>query len=311
VIYRFDASLSRPPSEESCAFSKIHSLEAIRISWIRQVDSVLGYWLKDLEQAVDHFLPLVASSGRAGTLRELAVYSHLFLAVPTECFRTLTRLDVWSPSDMKHVLERVIVCAPQLECLMIGCMDFDDLAEVLIANPTSLSRLYMLKVVSLDPIKDERSVQSLIDFLQNKKGMRRLDTNLPGLTRKDMGALIECYRDMKELDMLGIDARTIADPEDMEEFAASLPTNLVALHVQSCWENLPVDAAEFQPLVSLISLMGAGRPEPLILCATDPELGRKQHHSILAHPESLRSSTNRCGVSSQGDTQPRDHWMRR
>jgi hypothetical protein len=49
--------------------------------------------------------------------------------------------------------------------------------------------------------------------------------------------------------MLGIDIRMIVESQHMKESASSLTPTLVALHIESCWENLPATATEFRPLV--------------------------------------------------------------
>jgi hypothetical protein len=84
---------------------------------------------------------------------------------------------------------------------------------------------------------------------------------------------------LDRLEMLGIDARSIVEPKQMKAFASSLPPSLVALHIQSCWENLPVEAAEFQPLVDNIALFVCFSVANLL--QTDSESTDTQVHSVL------------------------------
>jgi hypothetical protein len=230
-------------------FSQLPGLQNIRISWVRQIDSIHGYWLRELTAAVKHLAPLVTSSGHAGVLRELSTFSELFLEIPPECFRSLICLDVWSPTRMDVVLETAVANAPQLESLSLACMDFDDIVCVLKTKLDAWPRLRAFKLIALDPVANDGSVDVLVDFFRNKPDLRRLDTNLPGLSTEAFRTLFHCIRGMRHLEILGIDARCIVEPDDMEEFAMSLPPNLMALHIQSCWENLPVDAVELFPLV--------------------------------------------------------------
>jgi hypothetical protein len=124
--------------------------------------------MKDLVAAVDQFAALITSNAQAGTLRELAVFSELLLAIPHDCLASLTQLEVWSPTGMARVTEVIISYAPKLMSLVLACMNFDDIAGALRAHPDALPHLQAFKLVSLDPVIEEDGVYALIAFLDNK-----------------------------------------------------------------------------------------------------------------------------------------------
>jgi hypothetical protein len=217
-----------------------------------------------------------------GTLRHLCAYSELFLAIPVESLHTLTRLDIWTPTEMAEVIRRVFDHTPNLRSLTLACVDFDDMSLAFRQHSDALPALRMFKLMSLDPVNDEAMVEGLVEFLKVKPALERIDTNLPGLDGNAFRALTSWMRDRDGLRMVGIDARGIVDPEEMEFFAEHLPPNVVALHIQSCWENLPVDAPEFQPLVCLWScfhqILICGLPDDLkIQCLEENQTIRLLH----------------------------------
>jgi hypothetical protein len=217
--------------KEPRGFGQMVNLQSIRLWWIRQVDSPRSYWMKELVASVDQFTALVTSNAQAGTLRELAVFSELLLIIPHGCLSSLTQLEVWFPTRMARVAEVDIVHALRSVSLMLACMNFDDIANVLCAYPESLPHLRAFKLVSLDPDIEEAGVYALIAFLDHKPDIRRVDTNLPGFGCNAMSALVQCMRRLHRLEMLVIDIRTMVEPEQVTEFDMSLPPNLVALHV--------------------------------------------------------------------------------
>jgi hypothetical protein len=72
---------------------------------------------------------------------------------------------------------------------------------------------------------------------------------MPGLERAHLLKLLEGISEVKNLEVLGIDCRSIFDLEDVETVAQFLPSTLVALHLQLSWENVPFTGAELKDLV--------------------------------------------------------------
>jgi hypothetical protein len=163
----------------------------------------------------------------------------------------LTRLDLWTPTKMTDVVETVFVHAPNLQALALACVDFDDFDDMFQTHRDALPSLRMFKLVSLDPVTHDEQVVGLVEFLKAKTSLEGIDTDLPGLPTNAFRGLCSWMRDRDGLRIIGIDARSVVDLDELAFFAENLSRSLTALHIQLCWENLPADAPEFESLVSL------------------------------------------------------------
>jgi hypothetical protein len=77
--------------------------------------------------------------------------------------------------------------------------------------------------------------------------------NLPGTFYQSFMKLMDRIGTLEQLEILGLDARLLSDPEDIMDLSDNLPDSLVGIHLQTCWTNLPISAPEMLPLVSRCS----------------------------------------------------------
>jgi hypothetical protein len=232
-------------------FHRLRGLRLMRVSSIRQLDTLDGYWLSQLDACVPEARMLMAASVQ--TLRELCIFDTLLVHVPDEVLGRLTVLELWAPRARGDALERICARCQRLEGLALVDVSFHTLAPVL-SRPSSVKALPCLtsfKLMSLDPAKDEESVGVLVLFLKSKRYLRRLDINLPGMENAAMIELLIAISRMRHLRYLALDARTLTEQEDVETMADLLPRKLIGFHIQTCFEKLPLDAEEILPLVRL------------------------------------------------------------
>jgi hypothetical protein len=86
--------------------------------------------------------------------------------------------------------------------------------------------------------------------------------NLPGTFYQSFMKLMDRIGTLEQLEILGLDARLLSDPEDIMDLSDNLPDSLVGIHLQTCWTNLPISAPEMLPLVCRCSKSQQGVSKP-------------------------------------------------
>lgn len=237
----------RQAANAPCNFGKMTKLTTLVIASLRQVDNVGGYWLHDLDQAIPDFSALIVAN--QDTLRRLTVFDTLLPHIPTRTFAKLLSLEVWGiRASSEEILSPVFENATELEQFTLADIDFTVAAPSFAKYADALPKLRDLKVTSLDPVLDGQT-NALVKFLETHPGLHMLDIDIPGMTAQNIRDLAKCFALLKNLEVLGMDTRMLTREEDMEIFAESLPSTLVAMHTQSCWENMTPHDGEIQCLV--------------------------------------------------------------
>lgn len=167
------------------------------------------------------------------------------------CFR-LTHVDIWGPARL-GMLEPLLYHASALRELSLVELTCRDIFPLFRQHINAFPALRRLKIMSLDDYHDEVELGGLAHFVRKNPRLQRLDFDLPGSTRTGAFTLLETISELKELEVLGVDLRSLTDEADFNLVAECLPTTLHALHLQSCWENLPINTPEVTALVSSVT----------------------------------------------------------
>lgn len=217
------------------------------ISTVREVDTIGGYWLSELDDALPALSILITAN--AGTLRHLTLFDTLLPQVPVEVLPNLLSLELWGiRASREELLEIVFESATGLREFTLADVNLNAVAPTFARFVDALPNLTALKVTSLDPVI-ENSSDSLAAFLLTHPQLRFLDIDVPGMTPQNLRQIIQTLASMSKLEVLGMDARMLTREEDIEFYAVNLPRSLVATHTQSCWDNLNPRDWEIQALV--------------------------------------------------------------
>lgn len=160
-----------------CSERQVRVVLVMSICWLtrkyHQLDTLTGYWLSDLDRCIPIMKDAIASNSR--TIRRLCLYDSLFPECPKFVLGNLRELDIWSPRMIDEHLVELFRHAPQLECLSLADVNFNDIFPVLDRYPTALPRLTDLKVMSIEPPECDDALLALVHFVENKPNMRMLD----------------------------------------------------------------------------------------------------------------------------------------
>jgi hypothetical protein len=83
----------------------------------------------------------------------------------------------------------------------------------------------------------------------------RLDFDLPGIASDHVLELLSAISNLPSIEALGFDIRSITDLDDLSLVASYLPPTLSALHLELCWENVPVIEPGMRALVNALAGM--------------------------------------------------------
>lgn len=168
--------------------------------------------------------------------------------VPRDLCANLKVFELWGPKQLPN-LDPILPHAHGLTSLALVELTCVEIFPLLSQNPNVFPQLEWFKMMSLDVYHTDKDIQSLIPFMSSKPNMRRLDLDLPGCERPGLMSLLQCISQMPHLEALGMDLRTLTDEGDLEMAAKHVPHNLIAFHLQTCWENVFLGGDEMTPLV--------------------------------------------------------------
>jgi hypothetical protein len=209
-------------------------------------DNQNGYWPADIVACTREMSAIIQAS--AGTLQRLQLFCALLHEIPQSLCSNLTHFELWGLNQLL-TLEPVLPHATRLQSLSLVELTCKDIFPLLAHNPDAFPELRELKMMSLDVNHSAVELTALQDFLRSKPRMRRLDLDLPGAERAAVLDMLTFVKGFRELEAFGMDLRTLTDEEDLYIIADRIPDMLCAIHLQTCWENLPLDTPEMSGLV--------------------------------------------------------------
>ncbi|EIN12519.1 hypothetical protein PUNSTDRAFT_42110 [Punctularia strigosozonata HHB-11173 SS5] len=238
----------RIPARPFDAFPRMlafNSLASLCLSSKNYIEHMGGYNIADLDAIADTTRSIILNN--VGSLLSLTVFASVFDHIaPDSLGRSLVELDVWACDGLTAIYPILSHC-PRLTALAlleVTCTDpssFHPLAP----DPPPLPRLSSFKLIALDEVSRAQYAQ-IAAFLAQHPALRRLDLDMPC---RDLEPILALLPDLERLQVLGLDVRAYPD---LARVADALPRGLRALHVQTRWDLLPVEAEELKPLVDAI-----------------------------------------------------------
>jgi hypothetical protein len=230
--------------------SDLHNLTNLIILCRRGVDNLHGYKRHELEASVNGMSQLIDSN--SSTLRRLCIYASLLPGIRPHVWRNLVEFEMWGdPADLGN-LHAVLKHAENLESLVLVELTSIDVLLLLGQHVSSLPRLASLKLMLLDINHDGKGLKALASFLRERPGLRYLDLDLPGSDRGEIIDILALYTNSQQLEVFGMDVRSLMDEEDIILVANHLPPSLCSLHLQLCWEASPILNHQWRYLVCLV-----------------------------------------------------------
>jgi hypothetical protein len=138
-----------------------------------QMDNVGGYALSVIDRCLPEMQTLIEAN--APTLESLCIFDTLLPRVPASVLPHLVELELWSPRGIRDQLVDIFYAAPQLETFSLVDVNFNELYTTMLEHPSVLPQLQSLKLMSLESIECEAGYDAVTAFLENKRGLRRLD----------------------------------------------------------------------------------------------------------------------------------------
>jgi hypothetical protein len=221
-------------------------LKQLSIVSVRNIDNFGGYWLHDVDSILDDALAMINAS--AGTLRHLCIFDRVLAAISGHILSNLTVLELMCPRSPDGFSE---ACAhlTTLESFTIVELTDHFIWNILNTHVNKWRNLHSLKLMSLDPVDSDQCSATIANIIANQLRLRRIDTNFPGMDANGVLKLVTAANKIPNLQVLGVDCRALASQEHLALLAESLPEQLTCLHLENCWENLPLEAEEMFPLV--------------------------------------------------------------
>lgn len=202
--------------------------------------------MEELAECADAMMRII--SANATVLRELCIFGALLRRLSPELCRQLRQFDVWG-SDQSGKLQPLLNNAPFLRSLSLVELTRHDILPLFRQNPHAFPALRHLKIMTTDHGYNREELADVSSFIRHNPLLRRLDFDFPGSERAGILDLLREIASLQHLKAYGMDLRAL-DEDDYETIAKFFPPTLCAIHLQTCWENLPYTAPEVEHMVS-------------------------------------------------------------
>jgi hypothetical protein len=141
----------------------LHKLDALIIVCQLDIDNMHGY----VPELVAECRPELQRLIHANKLVRLAIYSDLLPDLAPPAFERLQDLEIWGPRNAHlNALDRLLPLFSRLEYLaLIEITHCQDVMPLLQRHAQAFGRLVRLKLMSIDPVHSEDTVNSLSSFI--------------------------------------------------------------------------------------------------------------------------------------------------
>lgn len=233
----------------------------------------------DLASCADAMSRIITAN--AAALRQLSIFGSLLRELTPGLCEQLTHLTLWGPIDV-GLFHNLLPNARGLIALSLVELTCRDIFPLLYIHSHAFPELKHLKIMSINDDHTKAELHALAHFISLKPHLVWLDFDLPGSDRSGVLEILEIIEGMGELEVLGMDVRSLTDENDLYVISDCFPETLCAIHLQSCWENLPLETPEVEALVSCLACLEAGR----LIChsSTVSSISPSSNCSILKDP---------------------------
>ena len=187
-----------------------------------------------------------------GSLTQLTIFSRALWEFPIHTLQGLEQLSIYSATNLSNTTLLVHHCA-RLKSLSVQ-IDIENAASqfyaVLAAHPKALPNLARFKLHTTEIQASESDMESLAEFISEKKKLRCLDCSSHSHTVEGMQPLLRVLRSLPCLEVLGLDLHcAVVTQELYQALKRALPEGLTALRLDFGYDDYADEVPEDYSLV--------------------------------------------------------------